>query len=143
MAGFRPVRMAEIIHREVAARLLRDVKDPRVTPISITRVEVAGDLSRASIEFLPLGGGPVTAELREGLSTVARQLRGPVGRALGVRHAPELVFTPDRHTEAAIRVSSLLEQLGRPSSAGDAPADEADEATDASDATDSESSEEG
>ncbi len=111
MSGFRAERIAELIHKELAWRLRAEVKDPRVTPISITSVEVSRDLRPAQISWMPLGGGDVTAELREGLGDVARQLRGRVGRALRLRYAPELVFEEDQHTEAAFRVTELLSVL--------------------------------
>lgn len=103
--------MAVLIHQELGQRLRLQVKDPRVTPISITSVEVSRDLKRAVVQFLPLGGGPVGPELLEGLVSAARQLRGPIGRALRLRHAPELVFEVDTHTEDAIRITSLLDRL--------------------------------
>jgi ribosome-binding factor A len=49
--------------------------------------------------------------MQEGVELAAKQLRGPIGRALRLRHAPELVFEPDTHTEAAIRVTRLLDRL--------------------------------
>ena len=45
MAGYRPKRVAEMIHKELAKRLLLEIKDPRVVPISI-------DPNRASVEEL-------------------------------------------------------------------------------------------
>ena len=130
MAGFRPARMAGIIHQEVASLLAREAKDPRLEPISITRVVVTPDLRRATIEYLPLGGGSASNDLRDGLVATARHLRGPVGRALGIRHAPELVFEEDRHTESAIRVTHLIEEIHRqaaPPVAPDADLDIAEE----------------
>lgn len=111
MSSYRPERVAELIHQELAQRLMLDIKDPRVVPISITRVKVSRDLSRADVEFMPLGGGAVSDELLEGLDEAARRLRGPIGRALKLRHAPEIVFVEDTTTEAAIRVTHLLSKL--------------------------------
>lgn len=111
MKGHRADRIAEMIHGELAVRLHRDIKDPRVTPISITGVKVTGDLKKAVIEWMPLGGGEVPQELRDGLKEVSHKLRGPIGRALRLRHAPELVFEHDVRTDEAIRVSQLLERL--------------------------------
>ena len=124
MAGFRPARMAGLIHQELAVLLAREAKDPRLEPISITRVVVTPDLRRATVEYLPLGGGKPSQELQEGLAHVARQLRGPVGRALGIRHAPELVFAVDEHTEAAIRVTHLIETIHRDANPPAEPAEE-------------------
>jgi ribosome-binding factor A len=111
-SGYRPDRVSEMIHRELAQRLRTEVKDPRVEPISITKLEVTRDLSRATISYLPLGGGAPSEALEEGLDVAARQLRGPIGRALRLRHAPELVFVYDAHAHAAFRVTDLLQQLG-------------------------------
>ena len=126
MGSHRAERLAELIHREVAERLGTQVKDARLEPISITRVEVARDLSHAAIEYLPLGGGSASKELQEALSDCAKRLRGPVGRALGIRHSPELVFRIDTHTEAAIRVTSLLEQIKRENAPPAPPPEEDD-----------------
>ena len=111
MKGHRADRIAEMIHGELAVRLQRDIKDPRVTPISITGVKVTGDLKKAVIEWMPLGGGQASSELVEGLDEASRRLRGPIGRALRLRHAPESVFEHDVRTDEAIRVSQLLERL--------------------------------
>jgi ribosome-binding factor A len=113
MGGFRAERVADQIHREVSMRLARDIKDPRMVPISITSVTVTRDLRRAVIEFLPLGGGEITPELTACLKDVSKALRGPIGRALRISHAPEIVFQRDTHTEEAIRVTSLLDKIGR------------------------------
>lgn len=113
MAGYRPERVAELIHRELGQRLLTEVKDPRVTPISITAIEVTRDLSRAVVTYLPLGGGVPSPDLIDGLNEAARKLRGPIGRALRLRHAPELVFEIDQHTEKAIEVTQLISELTR------------------------------
>lgn len=113
MSGYRPERVAEMIHRELAQRLRLEVKDPELTPISITAVRVTRDLSRATIEYLPLGGSSVPPALAGALERASRQLRGPIGRALRLRTAPELVFVRDSHTEQAIAVTSLLAKLSR------------------------------
>ena len=123
MANFRAERIAESIHREVSDRLGREVKDPRLAPISITAVKVTRDLRRAVIEYLPLGGGVPSEELVEALGDAARRLRGPIGRVLRIHHAPELVFALDTHTEEAIRVTGLLEKLAH-ARVPEAPTDE-------------------
>jgi ribosome-binding factor A len=125
MPGYRPERVGEMIFRELAERLRSQIKDPRVVPISITAVEVTRDLSRAVVSYMPLGGGEPQAELREGLEVAAKQLRGPIGRALKLRHAPELVFTYDERTDAAFRVTAILDRLSAERRARDeAPVEE-------------------
>jgi ribosome-binding factor A len=112
MPGYRPERVAEMIHRELAERLRSDLKDEQLAALSITSVEVTRDLSRATISYMPLGGGKPTEALTEAVEQAARQLRGPIGRALRLRHAPELVFVYDERTDAAFAVTALLDRLG-------------------------------
>jgi ribosome-binding factor A len=112
MPGYRPERVAEMIHRELAQRLRSDIKDERLGMLSITAVEVTRDLSRATISYMPLGGGAPSEDLAEAVALAARQLRGPIGRALRLRHAPELVFVYDERTDAAFRVTALLDRIG-------------------------------
>ena len=111
MPSYRPERIAEMIHRELAQRIRLEVKDPRVSDISITSIHVSRDLKRADVHYLPLGVGEATAELQEGLEEAAKQLRGRVGRALRLRHAPELVFKLDVQFDEAVRVTRLLDRL--------------------------------
>lgn len=113
MSGWRPERVAEMVHRELAQRLREDVKDPELGPISITGVDVSRDLGRAVVRYLPLGGGVPGPSQREALVRAAKALRGPVGRALRLRTAPELVFVLDEDLERAVRVTSLLDEVGR------------------------------
>ena len=113
MAGWRPDRVAEMVHQELATRLLTEIKDPLLTPISITRVEVSKDLGKALVFFLPLGGGEVRKDLREALARAGRQLRGPIGKALRLRTAPEIAFREDVEHERAVRLTHLLGQISQ------------------------------
>lgn len=121
MPGHRPERVAEMIHREVAERLLTEVKDPELEPVSITRVEVTGDLGRATVWFLPLGGGEPGESLLGALHRAAKRLRGPIGRALRLRTAPELWFRFDARHEEAVRITHILGQLERARGDGEDP----------------------
>ncbi len=134
MAGWRPDRVAEMVHQELAVRLRTEVKDPLLSPISITRVEVSKDLGRALVFFLPLGGGAVSKELREALARAGRQLRGPIGKALRLRIAPDIAFREDVDHERAVRLTHLLGQIGQAAQA--TPADAASDDVEAPDDVD-------
>lgn len=124
MRGYRPERVAELIHQELAQRLRNEIKDYRLVPLSITHVQVTRDLSRATISYMPLGGGDIGPDLAAAVEDAAKALRGRIGRALRLRHAPELVFVPDTHTEQAIRVTKLINDVVADLPAEDAPAAE-------------------
>jgi ribosome-binding factor A len=110
--GFRPKRVAAQIQRELAARLRTVIDEADWGYISITHVDVTRDLQIATVSYMPLGGAAAADGLEEAMKKAAKQLRGPIGRALGLRNSPELLFRPDAHTEEAIRMTALLSQLG-------------------------------
>lgn len=144
MAGWRPARVGEMVHREVAERL-RQVKDPELTEISVTAVEMSKDLSRALVKYLPFGGGEPTKALNEALGRAGRQMRGPIGRALRLRIAPELVFQWDRNHEDAVRLTALLDQIGKelkPGGLAEVPAEDDDTTGEEPEASDDDTTDE-
>ena len=111
MSSRRAERIASVIHAELARLLREEVKDPRVGTISITGVSVRPDLSIARVRYLPLAGAGDRVQVQSGLEAAARFLRGPIGRALGIRHAPELRFELDPNVEYAAHMERLLRTL--------------------------------
>jgi ribosome-binding factor A len=118
----RPDRVAAAIREEVARVLTRDVQDPRVTGafVTVTGVEVSRDLRTAKIFVSILGDEAAKALAREGLHDLAPQLRGPIGRALRLRAAPEIFFKVDESVAYAARIETLLAQIKTPATDGDA-----------------------
>ena len=80
--------------------------------ITVTEVKVSPDLSEARVYVVPFGGGRSAAESEEiiaGLTHAAGFLRGAVGRALGLRHAPRLQFVLDEQIDRAANLSRLID----------------------------------
>ncbi len=125
----RPDRVAAAIREEVARVLSRDVKDPRIAGafVTVTGCEVSRDLRTAKIFVSILGDDAAKLAAREGLGDLAPQLRGPVGRALRLRAAPEIFFKVDESVAYAARIETLLAQIrtSGPDTAADAPAENA------------------
>ncbi len=115
MSSRRAERIAALIQAEVSRLLREDVKDPAVGDISVTEVSVNASLSVAKIRYLPLGGRGDAAVIQAALDIAGRRMRGPVGRALGIRHAPELRFQRDLNVEYAAEMDALISRLPRPS----------------------------
>ena len=57
MTKLRVEKMQELIKQEISTMLIRDVKDPRVKGVTVTSVEVSGDLSYAKI-YVSIFGSP-------------------------------------------------------------------------------------
>jgi ribosome-binding factor A len=112
----RPDRVAAAIREEVARVLSRDVQDPRISGafVTVTGCEVSRDLRTAKIFVSILGDEDAKALAREGLTDLAPQLRGPIGRALRLRAAPEIFFKVDQSVAYAARIETLLAQIKPP-----------------------------
>lgn len=108
MASHRADRMNEDIMRELCA-IIRTVKDPRVSDlISIVRVEVTNDLSYATCYVSAFEGHEKSVESVKGLKSAAGYMRRELGKALDLRHVPELRFVADDSIEHSAHINRLL-----------------------------------
>ena len=86
--------------------------DPRLATVAITEVTLTDDLAFARIYVRPgVDGAGDPQQLLRGLGAATGRLRGEVGRALGLRRAPELRFVYDDGVERAGRVEELLAEI--------------------------------
>ncbi len=119
-------RIGEQIRGELS-RLVRDeLRDPRIGLLTLTRVEVAPDLSAASVFWSPLDarndGGLQDESLEKvaaGLASASGFLRGRLADELSLRRTPELRFRHDPSIEQGAQTLALLRSLEQP---GDATA---------------------
>jgi ribosome-binding factor A len=121
----RPDRVAEAIRAEVAGYLASGARDPRIAAlVTVTAVEVTRKLDRAVVYVSVLAEGAARDATLAALGEAAPRLRGPIGRALRLRLAPELVFRLDESVQRAARIETLLTQIRD----GTLPADADDDA---------------
>jgi len=94
------------------SKLLREVKDPRVQQgmLSIVAVETTPDLKFCKIHISVLGIEDERG-LMKGLHSATGYLRRELGRAVNIRHTPELTFKLDKSMEHGAHVSKILRDL--------------------------------
>jgi ribosome-binding factor A len=105
----RLARIEGEMQRVLSTLVSREVRDPRVGNVTITAVNVAPDMSTARIWFMPFGDKHTPDEVGEGLNRAAGFLRGELGRALQLRHAPKLEFVYDQQIENADKLTRLID----------------------------------
>jgi len=116
MANSRRVeRVASLIKREVSQMLVVGIKDDRVGAgmVSVTDVEVSGDLQHAKIFVSIYGTDAARAETMAGLKAATGFVRSELGQRIRLRRTPEILFKEDRSVERGTRVLSLINQLSR------------------------------
>jgi ribosome-binding factor A len=116
MATSRRVsRVSSLIKREVSQMLLNGIKDDRVGAgmVSITDVEVSGDLQHAKIFVSIYGTEEAKAETMEGLRSSTSFIRRELGHRLSLRRSPEVIFQEDRSLERGDRMLNLLREISQ------------------------------
>ena len=104
----RARRIAEQVQRVLSQLLLREVRDPRLKPMTVTHVKVSPDLTHMWVNYTLLAGDSHDELQKEILDEAAVYLRGPLGRALKLRLAPQLHFAPDEELERGNRLGDLI-----------------------------------
>lgn len=109
-ASQRAHRVGDQIQRELADLLKNEVKDPRVGQVTVTGVDVSGDLSHATVRFSSLAGKDASKDVGKALSRTAGFLRSELSRRLNLYSVPELRFLYDDSIESGIRMSKLIDE---------------------------------
>ena len=112
MGHSRMLRVAELIQSELAKMVMRDVKDPRVRHVVITRVEVSPDLRVAKVYFSRYGENLGNVEeMEEGLKGLERArgfLQRTLAEHLQLKSTPRLKFFADRGLAYSDEIERLL-----------------------------------
>ena len=129
MAQSRRVeRVASLIRREISELLIGGIKDERVSQgmVSVTSVEVAGDLQHCKIFVSVFGSDSDREQAMAGLRSASAFVKGELSRRIKMRRTPEVVFVLDRGIEKGTSVLGLLNRLederqekGEPAEASD------------------------
>lgn len=91
--------------------LSREVSDPRLAGVNVTRVQVSSDLRLAKIYVSPRGSAEENEEMMEGLTRASGFFRHHLAQALDLRYAPEVRVYLDRGIEAGEHFLQVLEQV--------------------------------
>ncbi|MFI5358734.1 MAG: 30S ribosome-binding factor RbfA [Halanaerobiales bacterium] len=111
MAKMRAERLAELIKQEISDIIFREVKDPRIGFLSITDVEVSGDLRNANIYVSVYGTEEERKSTLEGLEKAKGFIRKLLGERITVYHTPELSFHYDQSIEYGAYINKLLDKV--------------------------------
>jgi ribosome-binding factor A len=103
----RSNRIAEQMRRELADLLQFEVKDPRVGMVTITEVEVTGDMAHAKVFYSAAAGTP---ELQAGLEKASGFLRTQIAKRMLLRTVPQLHFEYDASADYGMKMSKLIDE---------------------------------
>ncbi len=111
MSSQRPSRVGEQIREDLTELLARQVHDPGIGFLTITRVQVTSDLQSARVYYTTLGDAQARKQTGRALGRATPFLRRQLGSRLRLRRIPELQFFYDENIERLDRVERILHDL--------------------------------
>ena len=109
--GSRPDRVADQIRSELALLLTREVHDPGIGFVTLTRVHVSPDLQSARVHYTVLGDEKARANSAKALGRATPFLRRQIGSRLRLKRTPELQFLYDNSIAGQDRIEQILNEL--------------------------------
>lgn len=114
MPNYRVGRVSQEILREVNDILIKKIRDPRVKNLTITDVELTGDLQNATIYYSTLDKEKeLQEETQTGLEKASGLIRKELGSRLTLYKTPEISFKRDESVEYGNRIDELLNNLNK------------------------------
>ncbi len=104
-------KLQELIKQEMGKMLLKELKDPRIGFVTVTDVEMTGDLREAKIYVSVMGGEEQVKSSLEGLNSALGFIRREIGQRIRLRFTPEISFALDTSLDYGDHIQKLLLQV--------------------------------
>lgn len=111
MARIRVSRVGEQVKKELSQIIQQEIKDPRIGFVTVTAVEMSGDLQIAKVYISVFGKAEEKQQTLSALEKAKGYIRSEIGRRIHLRHVPELVFTIDESLEHSEHITRLLNNV--------------------------------
>jgi len=132
------LKFAEAIRKVVSTAIFTEMKDPRVSGVTVTLVEVSGDLRQAKIHVSVMGDDTRQRLCLSGLKSAAGFLQAKLAEELDARYTPRIEFVLDKGIKNSLEVARILREVLPASNPSPGPSvSEDDSDSDDSDADDS------
>ncbi|MCM2533419.1 30S ribosome-binding factor RbfA [Neobacillus pocheonensis] len=107
----RANRVGEQMKKELGDIISRKIKDPRIGFVTVTDVEVTGDLQQAKVYISVLGDDEQKENTLKGLAKAKGFIRTEIGNRIRLRKTPEIIFEFDESIDYGNRIENLLHQI--------------------------------
>ncbi|MCI0341734.1 MAG: 30S ribosome-binding factor RbfA [Planctomycetales bacterium] len=108
--GVRAERLAQFIKEEVAEILQRQISDPRIQFVSVTRVQLSADLRFAKVYVSMLGSEGARTAAMTALEHARGRIQALVAPRIQARFCPRIDFSYDPGLAEAVRVSKIIDE---------------------------------
>lgn len=111
MSKKRINRVSELLKQEISKIIRREVKDPRIGFVSVTDVEVSGDLKHAKVFVSVYGSETEKEQTMVGLKQASGYIKKLVGERITTYHTPDIIFRYDNSIEHGVHISNLIKEV--------------------------------
>ena len=111
MASRRVLKVAEAIREVVSMAILTQLRDPRVSDVTVTYVEVSPDLRVAKVHVSVMGDEKKQELCLRGLQHAAGFLQSKVNDRIETRFTPKLQFKLDQGVKNSLKVAQILNEV--------------------------------
>ena len=111
MNPYRKEMVCKEIKRVTADLVLKELRDPRLGFVSVTKAEVSSDLKYAKIFFSVMGNERQQKKTMAGLRHAKGFIQKELARAIRMKSFPEIRFELDDSIEKAFKMTQLLDKL--------------------------------
>ncbi|WP_028399023.1 30S ribosome-binding factor RbfA [Ectobacillus panaciterrae] len=109
----RANRVGEQMKKELGDIIGRKIKDPRIGFVTVTDVQVSGDLQLAKVYISVLGDDEQRQNTLKGLAKAKGFIRSEIGQRIRLRKTPEISFEFDESIDYGHRIETLLHKINK------------------------------
>ena len=125
MSQLRIEKIQELMKQEISQIILQELKDPRIGFVTVTQVEITGDLRNAKVYVSLMGNEEQIKDCWRGLQSSLGFIRREIGKRIRLRFTPDLTFALDKSLDYSAHIQKLLlkiqaEDASKAASAADA-----------------------
>lgn len=117
MSSRRVLKAAEAIREVVSMAILTELQDPRIRDVTVTQVEVSGDMRQAKVYVSIMGEETKQNLAMHGLQSAAGFLQSKVASRIDTRYTPRLEFVLDQGVKKSIEIARILREVLPPAAA--------------------------
>lgn len=107
----RVLKAAEAIREVVGMAILTELRDPRVSDVTVTMVEVSADMRLARVHVSIMGDERKQQLALHGLRSASGFLQHKISQRIDTRYTPRLTFMLDQGIKNAMRVTQILKEV--------------------------------
>ena len=113
MSQLRIEKVQELMKQEISQIILQELKDPRIGFVTVTKVEMTGDLREAKIFVSIMGKDDALQDTLQGLKSSLGFIRREIGRRIRLRFTPEISFALDNSLAYRSHIQELLMRVNQ------------------------------